>query len=582
MKQFFKIVFASMLAQILIAIITLFLIFSMIAGLAVRSSETVTVAPNSILEITMSYGMPDRAMASMPNPFDVGMSTVGLNSALDAIKKAQDDENIRGIYLNLTMGNSVGLATFQELRNAINEFKSSGKFVWAYSDAYSQSLYYLASVADKVYMHNEGLLDFRGLANQMFFLKGTLEKIGVEMQIIRHGKFKSAIEPFVNEQMSLENRIQTQRYLNSLWYSMVSEISKSRGISVSELNRIADDMLAFESEDAKDLNLLDGVISHNEMLQMLADEVQAEKIDQLQFIDLKKYVKTPAKYVKSKNRIAVIYAQGEIGMGNGDVYAIGSENLSQSIRRAAEDDKVKAIVLRVNSPGGSALASDIILQEVLVAKAKKPVVASFGQYAASGGYYISCGANVIFAQPTTITGSIGVFGTIPNAKKLLNEKMGVTFDGVTTNANSDFMSINRPMTSFEQAKFQTMIERTYSTFISHVANGRNLTTVHVDSIGQGRVWSGVDAKRIGLVDEIGGLKDALVKAAELANISDYKIVDFPKEKDQFTQLMEMLGETKTKMVKSEIGEWYPMFEFCKSISLEPAVMARIPYIEDIK
>jgi protease-4 len=269
-------------------------------------------------------------------------------------------------------------------------------------------------------------------------------------------------------------------------------------------------------------------------------------------------------------------------MGKGAAYTIGSQNISRAIRKAANDDKIKAIVLRVNSPGGSALASDIILQEVIAAKEKKPIVASFGRYAASGGYYIACGANAIFAQPTTLTGSIGVFGTIPNAQKLLNNKLGVTFDEVSTNTNAEFLSINRPMTSFEQQKMQAFVERTYETFISHVAEGRNLTKAHVDSIGQGRVWNGIDAKAIGLVDELGSLKDALDKAAELAKIDDYRVVNFPKEKDQFEQLMEMFGGAKAKAIKSEMGEWYPMYEFYKSISLKPEVVARIPYIEEIR
>lgn len=579
MKQFFKFVFASIVAQIILAAIAIFLVIGMIAGLASQNPEEVKVKANSILEITMSYDMPNR---SMPSLFFGTTSEVGLNDAVDAIKKAKNDENIKGVFLNLTSANSMGIATLQEFRQAIADFKTSGKFVWAYSDAYSQGAYYLASVADKVYAHSEGQIDFRGLSNQIFFLKNALEKLGVEMQIVRHGKFKSAVEPFINEKMSPENRIQTQRYLNGLWQSMLADISKSRSLSIAELNHIADEMLAWQPEDAKNLKLIDDVISHNEMFQLLADEVNVEKIEDLEFMELKNYVQTPNLPIKSKNRIAIIYAQGEINMGNGGAYEIGSENISKAIRQAANDEKIKAIVLRVNSPGGSALASDIILQEVIAAKAKKPVVASFGEVAASGGYYISCGANAIFAQPTTITGSIGVFGTIPNAQKLLNEKIGVDFDGVATNTNSDFMSVSRPMSSFEQVKIQAMIERTYGTFISHVANGRKLTTVHVDSIGQGRVWCGTDAKEIGLVDEIGGLDAALAKAAELADIPDYKIVNYPKEKDQFSQIMEMLGKTKTNWVKSEIGSWYPMFEFCKSISLEPTVMARVPYVEEIR
>ena len=585
MKQFLKLVLANVVGSTIVAFVLVLFFIGAIAGLASFGSDELRVKDKSILEITMNYEMPDREMTSAFPSFG-GSTTLGLNAAIEAIKRAETDKNIRGIFLNLTSETPASLATLQELRQAIEDFKASEKFVWAYSDNYSQSAYYLASVADKVYIHNEGMLDFRGLSSQLMFLRGTLEKMGVEMQIIRHGKFKSAIEPFVNDKMSPENREQTQRYLNGLWNSVIGDIAKSREISTRELNRIADNMLAMYPEDAQKLNMVDGAFGHNEMLQLLADAVEEEKIDKLEFVDLRRYARAPAKRERgqraSKNRIAVIYAQGDIMMGKGGAYTIGSQNISRAIRKAANDDKIKAIVLRVDSPGGDALASDIILQEVIAAKAKKPVVASFGRYAASGGYYIACGANTIFAQPTTITGSIGVFGTIPNAKKLLNDKLGVTFDEVSTNPNASFLSFTRPMTSFEQQKMQAFVERTYETFITHVAEGRNLTKDHVDSIGQGRVWNGIDAKQIGLVDELGGLNDALAKAAELANIEDYRVVNFPRERDQFEQLMEMLSGVKTKAIKSEMGEWYPMYEFCKSISLKPAVIARIPYIEEIR
>jgi protease-4 len=583
MKQFFKLVLANVVGGIILMFILFLFFIGTIANLATFGSDEHKVKEKSILEITMNYEMPDRAMQQAFPSFD-GTATLGLNAAISAIKKAETDDNIHGIFLNLTVANPTNLATLQELRQAIEEFKSSEKFVWAYSDIYSQSMYYLASVADKVYIQNEGHLDFRGFSSQIFFLKGTLEKLGVDMQIVRHGKFKSAIEPFVNDKMSPENREQTQKYLRGMWNSAISDISKSRQISTRELNRIADNMLAMYSEDAQKLNMVDGVFGHNDMLQLLADAVNEEKIDKLELVDLRKYAKAPVKKEKkpSKNRIAVIYAQGDIMMGKGGPNTIGSQSTSRAIRKAANDDKIKAIVLRVNSGGGDALASDIILQEVIAAKAKKPVVASFGRYAASGGYYIACGANVIFTHPTTLTGSIGVFGTIPNAKKLFNDKLGVTFDEVSTNPNANFLSLTRPMTSFEQQKMQATVERVYETFITHVANNRNLTKVHVDSIGQGRVWNGTDAKNIGLADEIGGLNDALAKAAELTKLDDYRVVNYPRERDQIEQLMELFGGTKTRIIKSEMGEWYPMYEFCKSVSLKPAVIAKVPYIEDIR
>jgi protease-4 len=581
MKQFFKLILANLVAGVIMIFIFFLFLISAIANFS--SSDQLIVKENSILEITMNYQMPDREMQSPFPTFD-GSTTLGLNAAINAIKRAETDDNIRGIFLNLTEASSASLATLQELRQAIEEFKKTEKFVWAYSDSYSQGGYYLASVADKVYIHNEGIIDFRGLSSQIFFLKGMLEKIGVDMQIVRHGKFKSAVEPFMNDKMSPENREQTQKYIGGLWNSIVADISKSREIPTQELNRIANNMLAFLPEDAQKLNMIDGAFGHLEMIQLLANEVEQEKIDKLELVDLRRYSKVPAPKERrqSRDRIAVIYAQGNISMGKGGPYEIGSINISRAIRAAANDDKIKAIVLRVNSGGGSALASDIILQDLLAAKAKKPVVATFGNVAASGGYYIACGANYIFANATTITGSIGVFATIPNTKKLMNSKLGVTFDEVSTNTNADFLSLTRPMTSFEQQKMQHFVERTYETFITHVSEGRNLTKSHVDSIGQGRVWSGTDALNIGLVDEIGGLKEAIAKAAELANLEGFKIVNFPKERDQFEQLMEMLGGVQTRRIKSEMGEWYPIYEFVKSIPSEPAVMMKKPYIEEIR
>jgi len=584
MKKFFKLVLANLVAGIILLFVFFLFLIGAIAGMAAMGSSEITVKDNSILQINMDYQMPDRAMqGAMPSLG--GTRTLGLNSAIEAIRRAKTDDRIRGIFLNLSNANPTNLGTLQELRQTIEEFRESGKFVWAYSNSYSQGMFYLASVADRVYIHREGILDFRGLSSQIFFLKGTLEKLGVDMQIVRYGEFKSAVEPFMADRMSPENRIQTQQYLNCLWNSILTDISRDRNISKDELNRIADGVLAMFPNDAKELNMVDGVLSGTgEMLRLLAEAVDVEEIEDLEFIELRRYARAPAprERGRSRDRIAVIYAQGEIVNGRGSSTNIGTVNIPRAIRNAANNDRVKAIVLRVNSPGGSVITSEIIRQEILAAMEKKPVVVSFGSVAASGGYWISGDANAIFAQPTTITGSIGVFGVIPNAQRLFNEKLGVTFDHVSTNPNADFLNLTRPMTSFERQKMQRFVDNAYYTFIEQVAAGRNLTKSHVDSIGQGRVWSGIDAKNLGLVDEIGGLQDAIARAAELAEIENFRILTLPREMDPFEQLMEMLGNARTRMIRSEMGRWFPMYEFVRSIPQEASVIARKPYVSTIQ
>ena len=584
MYKFFKLVLANLLAGIILLFVFFILLIGSIAGIAAMGSAAeVAVKDNSILEITLNYQMPDRAMQGGMPSFG-GTGTLGLNAAVDAIHRAKTDDRIRGIFLNLTMAQPASLATLQELRQAIEYFRESGKFVWAYADSYTQAMFYLASVADRVYIHNEGMLDFRGLSSTLFFLRGALEKMGVDMQIVRYGEFKSAVEPFMLDRMSPENRIQTQQYLNCLWNSMLTDISESRDISIAELNRIANGLMAMFPSDAVNLNLIDGAFGHGEMLRKLADAVEIEDIDDLEFIELRRYARVPAPRERGRvrDRIAVIYAQGEITMGRGGPYQIGSITLSRAIREAANNDRVKAIVLRVNSPGGSALASEIIRQEVVAAMEKKPVVVSFGNVAASGGYWIATDANVIFAQPTTITGSIGVFGMIPNAQQLFNERLGVTFDNVSTNPHANFLSLNRPMTAFERQQMQRFVDQTYYKFLDIVAESRNLLITHVDSIGQGRVWSGIDAKNLGLVDQIGGLTEAIAKAAELAEIEKFRIVNYPRERDAFEQLMEMMGNVRTRMIRSEMGRWFPMYEFVRSLPQEPTIMARKPYFSTIE
>ncbi|MEG2177258.1 MAG: signal peptide peptidase SppA [Bacteroidales bacterium] len=583
MKNFFKIVFASMLGYILLALIMFIVGLSLIASLS--SDPEVSIKPNSILELTLDQVIPDRANT---NPFEninfMSMKmdqSIGLNDILTYIAKAKKDDNIKGIYLNLG-GCQAGTATAQEIRNALRDFKTSGKFIYAYSEMYGQSAYYIASVADKVFLHREGSIDFQGLELQVTLFKNLLDKLGVEMQVVRHGKFKSAVEPYLDTKISPANREQLSILSQSVWNSLLQDIATDRKISITQLNTIADSLLALFPEDALRTKMVDTLVIRQNVIDILMRKVGVDKEKDLNLVALTKYIKTEKETIKTENKIAVIYAQGEIGVGKGTDNEIGTENISKAIRQAVEDEDVKAIVLRVNSPGGSVLTSELIYNEVLLAKNKKPVIASYGNYAASGGYYISCGCTKIIADPTTLTGSIGVFGVIPNAQKLLTDKVGLNFDRVVTNKNAGFISGVRPMSAYEKMVMQKNIEKIYANFIGKVAKGRNMTLAQVDSIAQGRVWSGIDAKRIGLVDEFGGLQYAIAQAAKMVKLDQYRIKEYPKQKDSFSQLMETFGEAKAHTIESELGEYKEVYQVVKQLQKSKGVQARLPYLLNIQ
>lgn len=583
MKQFFKFMFASMLGTALLmgisSMIFMVLMITMIAG---TQTELPEVNNNSILHLKFDKPIYER---TSEDPFDnfnfsdfKSTYNLGLNDILSDIKYAANDENIKGIFLDISILQA-GNATVVDIRNALEDFKKSGKFIIAYSEFYTQQAYYLATVADKVYLNPEGILMFKGLSAQIFFLKGLMEKIEIQPQIIRHGKFKSAVEPLINEKMSEENREQTRKFISSIWDHMLNDISKSRNISIPVLNNIADSLLCNFPEHAVALNMLDGIKYKDEILDELHTLTGTEKDDKLNFVSINKYHKTVQKeYSGSSNKIAVVYAQGDIVSGKGDSKTIGSEKISEALRQARSDSSVKAVVFRINSPGGSALASEVIWREVQLIAKTKPIVASMGDLAASGGYYIACPATKIIACPATITGSIGVFGIIPNMQKLFNNKLGITFDGVSTNANSDYITVTRSLNDYEKQTITATIENIYQKFILHVAEGRNMTVAQVDSIGQGRVWSGTDAKTIGLIDDFGGLEKAIETAAELANISEYQIVEYPKQKDVFIQLIEQLtGKETESYIKNELGENYIYYQYIKEITEIKGIQARLPY-----
>ena len=595
MKQFFKFMFASMIGTfitIMIAsILSMVIFFAMLGGVMSSASKDVKkvtkVENNSVLHLKLNYPIEDRTSDNPFENFDFNTmkaaNNLGLDQILENIKKAKNDDRIEGIYLDLTSLNA-GMASIEEIRNALEDFKKSKKWIISYSEVYSQGTYYLASVSDEIYVNPAGIVELRGLATQLMFFKNMLENLEVDVQIIRHGKFKSAVEPFMLEKMSDSNREQMERILNTAWGSMINKIAGSRDIKIAKINELADGLKIQDAKDAKKYNFVDGLKYKDELLAELGNKLGLEEGDDINYVSLGKYANAKAKKKKksSNNKIAVIYANGSIVSGKGNKGEMGSETISQAIRDARLDDDVKAIVLRVNSGGGSALASDVMWRETVLAKEAKPFVVSMGDVAASGGYYIACAADKIVASEKTITGSIGVFGVIPNLKGFFNNKIGITFDAAKTNEHGDIMTMFRPLTGDEKDIIQIGVEKIYDDFITKVAAGRGMTKQEIDDIGQGRVWVGNDALEIGLVDEIGGLNDAIDIAKDLAKVKNYDVVNYPKRKDPFEEFIEELsGNIETRMLKSRLGDNYKYYQKMESISTQSGVMARMPFDIDI-
>jgi protease-4 len=474
-----------------------------------------------------------------------------------------------------------GYASIEELRQSLVEFKKSNKFILAYAEEYSTKAYYLASVADSVFLHPQGAVDFKGLFTQLAFFKGTLDKLEIEPEIIRHGKFKSAIEPFIYDKMSPENKEQIATFVNAIWNTMLTQIAQGRNITTQQLELIADSLLAENAQKALDLKLVDKLLYKDEFDNVLAEKSGISETSKLKFITLGKYNETAEPKTGkpfAKDKIAVIYATGEIVSGKGQADEVGSETLAKAIKNATEDANVKAIVLRVNSPGGSALASDVIWRETKLAKAKKPFIVSMGNVAASGGYYISCLADTIVAQHNTITGSIGVFGLLLNAQKMFNNKLGLTFDTYKTGPYADLGLPTRPLTSMERVKMQNSVEQVYDVFTKHVAEGRNISQANVDSIGQGRVWSGVDAMGIRLIDVYGGLNDAIAIAARAAKIDNYRIKELPEQKDALREILDdMKGETEMALMPQAVKQAANVYRFMQNKNPKDKIQARLPF-----
>ena len=584
MKSFLKYLLASILGVIIAAFILFFITLGIVSAIVASQEKPVDISENTILQLNLNQPINDRK-SPMPvlvyNITTLGTeSQLGLNDILKNIAKAKQDTNIRGIYLELSSLRA-GIATIEEIRNALLDFRKSGKFIVAFSDSYSQRTYYLASAADKIYLNPGGSVDFIGLSAEIMFYKKTLEKLEIKPEIIRHGKFKSAVEPFMYDKMSPENREQIHTYVGSIWDHIVLQVAGSRNVSVDSINNFADSLLMWNNAAIVRYGLIDTLLYKDQVLDTLASLVKVENATKLRLISYQKYMRVPSTHENkgySRNKIAVVYASGDIVSGEQGEGSIGSARIAKAIRAAREDSAVKAIVFRVNSGGGSALASEVIWRELYLAHQVKPVIASMGDVAASGGYYIVAAADSIVASPNTITGSIGVFGLLVNASGFFNNKLGITVDVENTNAFSDFGSVYRPLSGAERITLQKMIDETYSTFVTRVSDGRTLPFDSVDKIAEGRVWSGSNALDLGLVDVMGGLTTAIDIAAKKAALDNYRLLELPRLEDPLTQLLnEISGELTEQSLKNKLGIGYTYYQTMRQMLDGDRIQARLPF-----
>lgn len=604
----------STLAIIIGGLLLMVIFFAAIGSMSGGAGMVTEVDDSSVLRISLGGAIVERANDNAQQ-IDLGpfgqQGGIGLNHITEDIAKAKRDDRIEGIFLDMP-SISGQPSTLFDIHEALVDFKESGKWIVCYAETMGQGTYYVASVADEIYLYPEGDLSFFGLSAELMYFKGLLEKLDIEMQVLRgpNNKYKSAVEPYIKDEMTGPAEEQLTALLDDIWRIMLQGISTSRGVSVTDLNRIADNMEIILPSDAVENGLVDGLKYEDEVELILkaklgievaeaasTDEDEDEdddesSDDEINFVDFSDY---HSAYVKDdsdstsfkSDRVAVVYAVGGIESGQGDDQTIGSERIAQALRDARLDDKVKAVVLRVNSPGGSALASDVIWRETkLIKDAGIPLVVSMGDLAASGGYYISCAADEIFANENTITGSIGVFGMLPNFEKFYNDKLGITFDRVKTNEHADIMSTNKKLDPMQDSAINVSITRIYNRFLQIVADGRGMSMADVDSVARGRVWSGIDAQDLGLVDEIGDLEDAIERAAELAEISNYRLRELPRMIDPFEEFMkELTGETQMKMLAEEFGgneDVYEKLREFQSIINARGVQARLPYFIEIK
>ena len=584
MLKFLKNIFSTVIGILLSFFVIIIIFIGVLSVSSEYQKKEKKIDKNTILKIDLSTPVVERASTNPLADLDLfnpePKKQLELKVILDNIEKAKFDDNIIAIYINSPVV-SAGLSQTEEIRNKLLEFKKTGKPIVAYSEVYSIKNYFLSSVADKIYMNPVGGIDHKGLSATIMFFKGLLEKLNIDLQIFRLGKFKSAIEPFTLDKMSNENREQIKLMLNSINNNIMDSISSQRQIPFEMVKKHANQLSLNSAEICLETGYVDHLIYEDQVEDSL---IALSTNKKLKTISLKGYssVKSKEKDI-SRNKIAIIYATGEINSGKGDVASIGSKTTSAAIKKAREDKKVKAIILRVNSPGGSALASDVIWRETKLAQEEKPLVVSMGDYAASGGYYIACAADKIIANPTTLTGSIGVFGMIPNMQNFYKSNFGITVDTVKTNNYAD-MGTSRKLTTYEKNKVQESVKNIYTTFISRVSDGRDLTTEDVDAIGQGRVWSGYDAKDIGLVDLYGGLETAIMIAAELAEVDDYRVISLPKIEDPFTKIMNDLTESRLVTFFEKEFDLIDTKKLkkVKDLITSDKIQTRIPYLIELE
>lgn len=582
MLKFFRVVLATIVGLILFSFLALIIGSAILGGLASKEDE-VEVAENSVLHLRLNKPVVEREAGIPVTPFDVLPGAEGgvhgLVEIMESVRHAKNDDRIKGIYLD-SQFISAGFASLKEIRDALEDFKASGKWIVAYNEIFTEKDYYLASVADELYLNPVGSIELNGLVQEVVFLKGTLDKLGIEPQVFKVGEFKSAVEPFTRTEMSEPSREQTNAFLNNIYNVFLEEVSSSRGIDRNELERISDEMLVRNAEDAARYKVVDRLAYYDEVLDSMREKLGLEDDKEINFIKYGKYKKVVKSEGEGSDRIAVIVASGTIVSGEGDAQSIGSDKFAKEIREARLNDRVKAVVLRINSPGGSALASDVMWREVQLTSQVKPIIASMSDVAASGGYYMAMACDTIVAQPNTITGSIGIFGMIPNVKGFLNDKLGITTEVVETGELSNLFKVTAPLNEFEKSIIQNTIEEGYESFTRKAAEGRNMSVEALREVASGRVWSGIEAKDRNLVDVLGSFDDAVRIAAGKAGLEEgkYRVRYYPEQKGFMEQLLEKLeGNVEARLMEAHFGDFAPYVKPLQELKHYSGIQARMPY-----